>query len=544
MPQMNSPSTIPEVLAVAVEEGTVDFRFNLEDGKVVIPVAELAERALRGARRLVARGVEPGDVVGILGPNRPEWLVWAHATWMAGATVAPVQIPLRIRHVEAYEEQLRNFVKAAGCRLVLADPLLAPLLPDGVGVPWEEAGEESSEDPASPTAQSTAVIQFTSGSTAAPKGVVLPHSAIVAQLTFIYEHYYEGYPVGPTVSWAPFFHDLGLVVSVLLATKSRCPIEVLPTEIFARDPAEWLRIVERTEGQGILGPSSAFGAAMRAAERKGERIDLSTLYVAHFAAEGVDPAVAQRMAETGVRDFHIPPEALGSTYGLAEAVLGVSYSPMGGGMKYDRISLEELADSGIAAPTEADPSRLMVSCGTPVMDVRIAGGDGEELPERRVGEILVRGPSLLSGYLGKDAPNPFVDGWLQTGDMGYIAEGELYVSGRAKDIVIMAGQNYYPEDFEWAAGRVEGVRPGRCVAFVKPDSEELVLLVEPADDADPGALRKAVRRRVADAIGVAPAEVVVLPRRTIEKTTSGKLRRSAMRSAYADGELVPTGAGG
>lgn len=535
---VNSPSTIPEVLEAAIERHPVDFSFHLEDGTVTIPVAELGERAERGARRLLARGVQPGDVIGILGPNRPEWLVWAHAAWMAGAALAPVQIPLRIRDADAYAEQLRSFVRTAGCRLVMADPLLAPLLPEGVGQSWEEDGEESGEAPAAPAASSTAVIQFTSGSTAAPKGVVLPHSAIVAQLDFIYEHYYEGYPVGPTVSWAPFFHDLGLIVSVLLATKSRCPIEVLPTEIFARDPAEWLRIVERTRAQGILGPSSAFGAAMRAAERRGERIDLSTLLVAHFAAEGVDPAVARRMAETGVREFGLPPEALGSTYGLAEAVLGVSYSPMGGGMKYDRISLPALAEDGVAAPAEAEPSRLMVSCGTPVMEVRIAVGGGEPLPERRVGEILVRGPSLMSGYLGEDAPDPFADGWLRTGDMGYLAGGELYVSGRAKDMLIVAGQNYYPEDFEWAAGRVEGVRPGRCVAFVKPESEELVLLVEPADGADPAALRGAVRRSVADAIGVAPAEVAVLPQRTIEKTTSGKLRRTAMRSAYADGELV------
>jgi fatty-acyl-CoA synthase len=144
----------------------------------------------------------------------------------------------------------------------------------------------------------------------------------------------------------------------------------------------------------------------------------------------------------------------------------------------------------------------------------------------------------MSGYLGDDVPDPFVDGWLRTGDMGYLAEGELYVSGRAKDIVIMAGQNYYPEDFEWAAGRVEGVRPGRCVAFVKPTTEDLVLLVEPADGADPDSLRTVVKRSVADAIGVSPSEVAVLPRGTIEKTTSGKLRRSAMRDSYFAGALA------
>jgi fatty-acyl-CoA synthase len=398
--------TIPEALAIALAEDAVEFRFHLEEGMVAVPIAELAERASRGARRLVARGVEPGDVVGILGPNRPEWLVWAHAIWMAGASVAPMQIPLRIRDLDAYAEQLRNVIAAAGCRLVLSDPQLAPLLPERVGLPWEERGKESGENPQPPGPDSTAVIQFTSGSTAAPKGVMLPHAAMTAQLTFIYEHYYAGHPIGSTVSWAPFFHDLGLVVSVLLSTRSRSPIEVLPTELFARDPAEWLRIVERTRALGTLGPSSAFGAAIRAAERRGERIDLSSLLVAHFAAEGVDPGVAQRMAEIGVRDFGLPAEALGSTYGMAETVLGVSYSSFGGGMKIDRISLEQMAASGVAAPAGSGPAREMVSCGTPVMELRIAGEDGATLPERRIGEILVRGPSLMSGYLGDDVPDP------------------------------------------------------------------------------------------------------------------------------------------
>jgi fatty-acyl-CoA synthase len=537
MSGVSSTSTIPEVLAVAVEEDTVEFRFHLEDGMVAVPIAGLAERAARGARRLLARGVQPGDAVGVLGPNRPEWLVWAHAIWMAGAAVVPLQIPLRIRDPDAYAEQLSRFVRAAGCRLVLADPRLAPLLPDDA-VAWEEAGEESGEDPGAPTADSTAVIQFTSGSTAAPKGVVLPHGAMTAQLSFIYHHYYEGNPIGSTVSWAPFFHDLGLVVSVLLSTRSRSPIEVLPTERFARDPAEWLRLVERTRALGTLGPSSAFGASIRAAERRGERMDLSSLLVAHFAAEGVDPGVTQSMAETGVRKFGLPPEALGSTYGMAETVLGVSYSPMGGGMKIDRISLEALAESGVATPATDGPSREMVSCGAPVMDLRIAGEDGAALPERQVGEILVRGPSLMSGYLGEDVPNPFLNGWMRTGDMGYLGDGELYVSGRAKDIVIMTGQNYYPDDFEWAASRVQGVRPGRCVAFAKPETDDLVLLIEPADGADPGALRQTVKRSVAKTVGVAPSDILVLPRGTIEKTTSGKLRRAAMRSAYSDGALV------
>jgi fatty-acyl-CoA synthase len=538
---IGSPATIPEALDAA--EGSGEFRFHLDEGLEPVSWEELRERAWRGARRLLARGVEPGEVVGVLGPNRPEWLVAAYAAWTAGAAVAPVQIPIRIRRPDAFAEQLRSFVRAAGCRLVLADPRLCGLLPEGVGIPWEERGGESDEELLGPAPHDTAVVQFTSGSTARPKGVVVTHAAVIAQLRLLYDHYYKEGVSQTTVGWVPFFHDLGLITTAIFPPFARSSVELLPTERFARDPAEWLRLIERTRGLGTLAPSSAFGSAIRAAERRGERIDISSLIVAHFAAEGVDPEVAERMAAIGTRRFGLRPDALGSTYGLAEAVLGVSYSEMGAGMRVDAISLEALGE-GVAAPADRGPARRLVSCGKPVMELRIAAPDLSELPEREIGEIQVRGPSLASGYLGEDAPDPFVDGWLRTGDLGYRAEGELYVTGRAKDMVIAMGQNYYPEDFEWAAGRVPGVRAGRCVAFAKPGAEQVVVLVEPGDAAaDLAALRREVSRSIADSVGVRASEVVVVPRDTVQKTTSGKLRRAAMRDAHAAGEIAPAGVG-
>jgi fatty-acyl-CoA synthase len=374
--------------------------------------------------------------------------------------------------------------------------------------------------------------------------VLIGHDAVIAQLGMLYRHYYYDGVRRSTVSWAPFFHDLGLIASVILPPYTRSTVELLPTEIFARDPTRWLRLIEATRAVGTLGPSSAFGSALRAARRRGERIDLSSLEVAHFAAEGVDPEVARRMGEEG-REFGLHPEALGSTYGLAEAVLGVAYTTMGAGLRTDWISLDGLARDGVATPATSGPARLMVSCGRPVMGLRIVGGEGRPVPEREVGEIQLRGRSLTSGYVGAGATAPFTaDGWLRTGDLGYLASGELYVTGRAKDMVIAVGQNYYPEDFEWAAGRVEGVRRGRCVAFTLPGTEKVALLVEPADPgADPVALRHAVSLSVAKAVGVRAAEVKVVPRGTIEKTTSGKLRRAAMRKAHAAGEL-PTAVAG
>ena len=534
---MSRPATIPEALFASAERGSGGYVFHLEDGEARLSYPELAERALAGARQLTARGVEPGDAVGVLGPNRPEWVVAAFSAWIAGAALVPVQIPLRIRDPEAFREQLRSLVAAGGCRLVLADPRLAALLPAEIAVDWEEAGEESAEDPPGPGADSPAVIQFTSGSTAAPKGALLTHSAVIAQVGDVLRDYrHPDDTPRRLLSWAPFFHDLGLFANLVQPAFSGAVAHQLPTELFAKDPAEWLRLVERTRAELTVGPSSAFGSALRAADRRGDRADLSSLEVAYFAAEGVDPDVARRLLESAA-DLNLDPRALGSTYGLAEAVMAVAYSPAGSGLRFDRISLDGAGVGDVATPAEDGPVRVLASCGRPLMGLRIVDLEAQELPERRIGEIQVRGPSLMSGYLGAEPTESFAGEWLCTGDVGYLSDGELYVTGRAKDMVIAVGQNYYPEDFEWAAARTDGVRPGRCVAFNLPNTERVVVLVEAAADASAGALEREVGRSVANAIGAAPDRVVVLPPGTVQKTTSGKLRRAAMREAYMSGAL-------
>ena len=536
---MTSPATIPAALLTAAEREQGEHVFHLEDGVAVLRMPELAERARRMARRLIAHGVEPGDAVGLLGPNRPEWVVGAFATWLAGAVLVPVQVPLRIRDPEAFREQLRRLVEAGGCACVLAEPRLAALLPEGVALPWHgEGGEESVEEPAQPAPEDPAVIQFTSGSTAAPKGALLSHAAVSAQMDLLRPGYrYEDGSPRTILSWTPFFHDLGLFANLVQPAYTGSTTHHLPTERFASDPVEWLRLIEQTRVSATVGPSSAFGSALRAATRRSEQIDLSSLEAACFAAEGVDPEVSRRMIERA-RELGLDPGAIGATYGLAEAVMAVSFRYVGTGLRLDRISLPELAGAKVASPTSSGPTRTVVSSGFPQMDLRIAAPEGGALPERRVGEIQVRGASTMSRYVGVEAPDPFLDGWLRTGDLGYLAEGELFVTGRKKDLMIAGGHNYYPEDFEWAAARVDGVRPGRCVAFSLPGSEQVVLLVEPREGAGSQRIEREVRGAVANAVGVRPAEVVVLPPGTVEKTTSGKLRRAAMRELYVRGELT------
>jgi fatty-acyl-CoA synthase len=346
------------------------------------------------------------------------------------------------------------------------------------------------------------------------------------------------------LNWTPYFHDMGLFSNgVISAAAWGTTTHHLPTERFAVDPAEWFRLLVSTGATLTGAPTSAYGAAVRAAARRGERIDLTHVESSVFGAESVDPGVAERLLR-GADGVRFRPEALASSYGLAEAVLAVTTSMVGEGLRLERLSVRALGELR-AEPAGDEPARVLTSCGHPGdhVELRIMGGDGTQ-PERQVGEVQLRGRSLMQGYVGPDAPDPFVDGWLRTGDLGFMADGELFITGRLKDMVIAFGHNYYPEDFEWAAGAVDGVRPGRCVAFSDDQDERIVLLVEPKDEHDHGTLARAVRERVRDVVGVPPSEVVVLPRGAIEKTTSGKLRRSFMRGAYLEERLEVLGRNG
>jgi fatty-acyl-CoA synthase len=262
-----------------------------------------------------------------------------------------------------------------------------------------------------------------------------------------------------------------------------------------------------------------------------------------FGAEAIDAAVLDRFEEHR-QAIGLGPGVLCGAYGLAEATLVVTTSRPGVGARIDRIDLDAFADGeALPVPEDHSPVRRVVSCGPPMpgIGIRIMGPDGP-LPERRIGEIQVSGPTLMKGYEAiPDDEQPFTsDGWLQTGDLGYQADGDLYVTGRVKDIIIVVGRNYAPEDFEWVAQQVAGVRPGRCVAFGQPGEGEghAVMLFEPAPGTDPETTATEVRRKINHSMGVAMGDVVPVAKGTIAKTTSGKLQRASMRDAYARGDVA------
>ena len=362
-------------------------------------------------------------------------------------------------------------------------------------------------------AEDIAVVQFTSGSTAEPKAALISHRAVAAQRRAL-ESYMRAGDVA--VGWAPFFHDLGLISYVIWGVLDPTPAEVLATEDFARDPSAWLTLIQQANATMSLGPQSAWTAAFRAARRRALKVDLRCLEIGWFAAEPIDPLWIDKLPELD-KEYGLRREAVGATYGLAEAVLGVTSTPRGQGIGVEAFDPEELA-KGVAVP-QAEGKRF-VSSGRLLdgMAVRIAV-EGKDVGSSRIGDIEVSGASLLSGYLG-GAPSPVRDGWLCTGDEGFLHDGELYVTGRTKDLVIAMGVKYHPEDFEWAANRIDSLRPGRSVAFSDTAGERIVLICEPTDYAEPE-LAGLVRRAIGDAVGKAPDVVLLVPSGTVEKTTSG-----------------------
>lgn len=540
------PRTLPEALAAAGPTGR-GVVFHPREGEVRASYERLAEDAERRAGALERMGVGPGDRVALLGPNELPWAQWATAVWRLGATLVPLQFPLHVRDGRAFADRTRRLLEAAGCRAVIAHPRFLPLLPDRVAHDWTaEPDARGSIAAPGPRPEDPAVVQFTSGSTSFPKGVVLTHAAVTAGMGA----HLEAMAIGTDdriFAWLPLFHDNGLFGHLVVGLLARCESHFMTTERFARAPSLWFRVMSEHAITISSGPPSGWHAALRSVLRNPGGIDLSALRHGVVGAEAIGPAVVDDFLEHGP-SLGLDPTALFGAYGLAEATLGVAMSP-GEGLLVDRVDAAALSEEGLAGPSRGSgPSKRVVSCGRPLpgMAVRVTG-DGGPLPERRVGAIEVCSPSLMRGYAGvPDEDQPFTaDGWLQTGDLGYIADGRLYVTGRSKDLLIVMGRNYAPEDLEWVAGRVAGVRLGAAVAFSSDDvgrgEGDVLVAVEPMAGVAAADLARSVRNAILDQLGVPLAEVLVVAKGSIPRTTSGKLQRHAFRQAHARREVQLAG---
>ena len=518
--------------------------------------AEMYEAGLRTAGALRATGLRRGDLVGLVLPDAEQFLTTLFGASIAGLTPASLYPPASTSDLPRYLELTASILRASGARAVITTRALAPsfeearrLCPELALVLCADSLDGPAVEPDRlPALDDIALVQYTSGSTSSPKGVALSHanlSANIAAFSGPSAIAASGEDVG--VSWLPLNHDMGLVGMALgaLYTDRRCIL--LPPEAFVRRPTEWLRAITRHRGTISFAPNFAYDLCVRRVKDLAG-LDLSTWRVAGCGAEPIHPptlaAFAEKFAPAGFRDTSFL-----TCYGLAEHVLAATFPPRGRRPRTEIVSADALTGARVAVPADgAGASLALVSCGSalPGHRLQIVDEDGGVAEERHVGEILLKGPSVMLGYYKQEAltEQTIRDGWLHTGDLGYLAGGELFVCGRAKDLIIVNGRKYHPQDLEWAIDGLGGVRRGRVVAFGASESghaDRVVIVVEPSGTVAADVLTDTIRREISSLFGLYVDEVAIVRSGTVGRTTSGKVQRSATKARYERGELANEG---
>ena len=414
-----------------------------------------------------------------------------------------------------------------------------------------EAGEPGQTELQPLGANDACYIQYSSGSTNFPRGVLVTQEALVANARAISEDGLELISTDRCVSWLPLYHDMGLVGCCLTPVMNQISVDYLATSSFARRPLVWLQLM--SENRASISFSPTFGyelCAKRASTQKSLDLDLTCWRAAGIGGEMIRASALEQFAE-GFAEFGFDARAFVPSYGMAEATLAVSFARLGEGVKTDRVLRgEPLERRHLAVPVDQpfanNQTRNFTFCGRalPGYSIEIRDDRGRRLPERHVGRICIQGPSLMGGYFrNPDATAAVIgdDGWLDSGDMGYLVDGELVVTGRTKDLIIVGGRNIWPQDLEWAVEHIDDVRQGDVAAFSitdGDDQEEVVVVVEcRLQDADAvSELRREVSTVLVQRAGV-PCRVVMAPVRSLTFTTSGKLSRATAKSRYLEGTI-------
>jgi acyl-CoA synthetase (AMP-forming)/AMP-acid ligase II len=547
--------TLPEALADAARTDA-GYRFHTGGVETARSYADMRHESLRVARALKDAGLRRGDPIALVIPDGDQFLTALFGASIAQLIPASLYPPATTGDLSHYIELTAGILNAAEARAVVTSRALAPAFAEARAmcphlslILCREDLDGSADEPdAAPSLDDIAFVQFTSGSTSTPKGVVLTHANLAANI----EAFAGPGGVGAraddvAVSWLPLNHDMGLVGMALGAVYSQRVSVLLTPQTFVKRPTEWLRAITRHRGSISFAPNFAYDLCVRRVKDV-SGLDLSSWRIAGCGAEPIHPATLaafiEKFAPVGFRATSLLP-----SYGLAEHVLAATFPPHGRGLRIDHVSAADLAEQrvAVAARDDGSPSASLVSCGSalPGHRLMIADDRGHSLPERHVGEILLAGPSVMLGYYKQDALTAAVlrDGWLRTGDLGYLSGGELFVCGRLKDLIIVHGRKYHPQDLEWAVDDVNGVRRGRVVAFgIETDSgSRVVIVVEPSGTTAGDLLAERIRKRVSDLFGLYVDEVAIVPSGTVGRTTSGKVQRAATRDRYARGEWSTEG---
>ncbi len=520
-----------------------------------ISYGALADTAKRVAAGLRNWGLEPGDRAAIMLPTGPEFFQAFLGILYAGGIPVPIYPPMRMAQLEDHLRRQAGILNSAQASILItvaeARPvagLLRSLAPDLRGVDSVEGLLAGGAPPLAVTTapDRTALLQYTSGSTGSPKGVVLGHHNLLANIRAM-GHAMDVTAADIFVSWLPLYHDMGLIGAWLGSLYYAAPLVITSPLAFLARPERWLWAIHRHRATLTAAPNFAFELCMRKIDETDiGGLDLSSLRMVANGAETVIPSTIRRFSERFGR-YAFRPEAMAPVYGLAENSVGLTFPPPGRLPIVDRVQREAMTRRGEATPaTPDDPDAVeFVACGRPLVghQTRIIGATGHEVGERREGRLQWRGPSATSGYFRNPEKTGelYVDGWLDSGDLAYMAGGDLYITGRVKDIIVRAGRNIYPHEVEIVVGEIDGIRKG-CVALfgsteAKTGTERIVLMAETreTDDEALGRLRDKAAEAATDLLTVPPDEVVLAPPHTVPKTSSGKLRRAAAREIYERG---------
>jgi 1-acyl-sn-glycerol-3-phosphate acyltransferase len=542
--------------------------FEDEGESPALTFGEMLTGAERVAAELAHRGIGRGDSVAIMLPTSRDFFFAFAGTLLAGATPAPIYPPFRADRIAEYAERQSAILANAGARLLITfreaervAKLLKPRVSSLEGVVSARALIESRA--AAPLGaqvhargEDLALLQYTSGSTGNPKGVTLTHANLLANIRAIGEAVaLRSDDVG--VSWLPLYHDMGLIGAWLMPLYFGLPVVVLSPVAFLSRPARWLRAFHRHRATVGAAPNFAYElAAAKTSDADLEGLDLSSWRAALNGAEPVLPATLDRFAERFAR-CGFRRESLLPVYGLAEASLAVAFPPPGRGPRVDRVDRGVFERESRAVPSPPGPadgdtgviSFVSVGSAIPRHEVRIANDRGEDADERVEGQLWFRGPSATRGYYRNDAataalfPQGAAAGWVNSGDRAYRADGEIYITGRVKDIIIHAGHNLYPHEIEDVVAQVPGVRKGCVVAFGAADpsagTERLVVVAETRerDQEARARIAQAITAQVSAAMGLPPDVVEIVSPNTIPKTSSGKLQRDATKRRFLSGAL-------
>jgi fatty-acyl-CoA synthase len=540
-------------------KGETGFNYFSVRGELLasLPYATLRERAISVAGKLLSLGLPPGDRVILLIDTSVDFHILFFACQYASLIPVPMPLPMNLGGREAYVRHVRAMIHSAEPSVAVAPEELQDVLLEAMsGSEPLFTGTQAAIyalpefDQLRPAGRGdSCYIQYSSGSTSAPKGVAVSQEAVTKNAHAIISHGLQVTEGDRCTSWLPLFHDMGLVGFCIAPLLAQLSTDYITASDFARRPLAWLEMISKYRGTLAFSPSFGYELCVRRAVNNGApaEFDLSSWRVAGIGGDMVRANVAERFAERfGAMEFRR--SAFLPSYGLAESTLAVSFAPLDEGISIDRVDLNEFARTKKAVPAAPEASsehtRSFVLCGKPLPnhELRIVDSAGNELADRRVGRVMVRGPSVMAGYFQDSEATSRVlsdDGWLETGDLGYTIDGSLVITGRSKDLIICNGRNIWPQDIEWAVERLPGMRSGDVAAFSvdgADGAERIVTIVQcrVSTDEARAKLQDDVGTVVRKMAGVDCTVVLTKPR-SIPVTSSGKISRSAAKAQFLSG---------